>query len=472
MKKIKNLINFKNILFLLYFLLTFILLLNHEFARDEAQSWLIVKKLDIVGIIEQMQYEGHPCLWHLIINVFEELGFSYSILGIISWIFALFTVWVIIYKSNFGKVSKILICFNITFVMYYSIVARSYSLVMFLIIWLAMIYRKRKEHPYLYGIIMAFLINTHVLVCGLVGVLLLIDFLDIFVKKNKQNMKHRLLGIGITVVGSLLLFLQLFKCFTVRNQSVDVGLSVDFIFRIFNQIYKYFEYQCIFHLPTCFAVILFILFLFFYKKEKHYSFWILILGLCFNIVVHVFIYELYPQHSGILILYMIFCLWIMNEDKKSIILNRIFNMILLLTIPASIYYATVEIYKRNSDAVAVVDFIHKEFEKDSKILCIDDNYCTSIIAYLDDKDNYKFISYNTLKEFSYIEWNVKHVKYSFDNNDISNVVGKMDIDYLIIEHEKEFLFKNVKMYKNVYASDVNKVIGNEKFIVYKVSKDD
>ena len=64
------------------------------------------------------------------------------------------------------------------------------------------------------------------------------------------------------------------------------------------------------------------------------------------------------------------------------------------------------------------------------------------------------------------------MKYSFDINDISNVVGKIDIDYLIIEHEKEFLFKNVKMYKNVYASDVNKVIGNEKFIIYKVSKDD
>ena len=60
MKKIRKLIKFENIVFLLYFILTLILVLNHEFARDEAQVWLIVKNLDVVGIIKQMQYEGHP----------------------------------------------------------------------------------------------------------------------------------------------------------------------------------------------------------------------------------------------------------------------------------------------------------------------------------------------------------------------------------------------------------------------------
>lgn len=85
MKKIRKLIKFENIVFLLYFILTLILVLNHEFARDEAQVWLIVKNLDVVGIIKQMQYEGHPCLWHLIVNIFAQLGFSYNIIGIISW---------------------------------------------------------------------------------------------------------------------------------------------------------------------------------------------------------------------------------------------------------------------------------------------------------------------------------------------------------------------------------------------------
>lgn len=470
MKKLKKIITFENIVFLLYLVLTLILVLNHEFARDEAQVWLIVKNLDVGGIIKQMQYEGHPCLWHLIINVFAELGFSYNVIGIISWIFALLSVWLILYKSSFNKITKVLICFNISFVMYYSVIARSYSLVMFLIIWLATIYKKRKEHPYLYGIIMALLINTHVLTCGLVGALLLMDFIDIFIKKNRDNTKRRIIGIGITIIGIVLLFLQLYKCFTVRNQSISVDISFYLIFEVFNQIYRYFNYQCIYNVTTCFAIVVFIIFLIYYKKDKHNSFWILIISLSFNILVHMFIYQLYPQHSGLLILNLIFCIWILNEDKQAMMINRLFNLILLLMIPGSIYYTYTEINNRLSDSVVVVDYMHKEFDKDSKILCIDANYCTSIIAYLDDNDKYEFIDYNTLKEFTYIEWNVKDTKYSFDINDISSVVNRKDIDYVIIERKKEYVFKEIGMYEKVYETDTKKVSGDEEYIIYKIEK--
>lgn len=470
MKKIRKLIKFENIVFLLYFILTLILVLNHEFARDEAQVWLIVKNLDVVGIIKQMQYEGHPCLWHLIVNIFAQLGFSYNIIGIISWGFALLSVWLLLYKSSFNKITKILLCFNISFVMYYSVVARSYSLVMFLIIWLATIYRKRREHPYLYGIIMALLVNTHVLTCGLVGSLLLIDFIDIVIKKNRDNVRKRLYGIGITLVGIVLLFLQLYKCFTVRNQSVSVNISIDLLFEVFNQIYRYFNFQCIYNFTTCIAIVVFIIFLVFYKKNKHNSFWILLLSLGFNILVHMFIYQLYPQHSGLLILISLFCIWILNEDKQVRFTNILFNIILLLMIPGSIYYTYTEITNRLSDAPIVVDYIHKEFDNDSKILCIDANYCTSIIAYLDNKDKYEFISYSTLKEFTYIEWNVEDIKYSFDINDISNVVNRKDIDYVIIERKKEYVFNEIGMYEKVYESDTKKVSGDEEFIIYKIVK--
>ena len=139
-------------------------------------------------------------------------------------------------------------------------------------------------------------------------------------------------------------------------------------------------------------------------------------------------------------------------------------------IPGSIYYTYTEITNRLSDAPIVVDYIHKEFVNDSKILCIDANYCTSIIAYLDNKDKYEFISYSTLKEFTYIEWNVEDIKYSFDINDISNVVNRKDIDYVIIERKKEYVFNEIGMYEKVYESDTKKVSGDEEFIIYKIVK--
>ena len=51
------------IITLIYAIVTFIItVFFHEKWRDEAQAWLIAKDLDIIGIIKQMSFEGHPPL--------------------------------------------------------------------------------------------------------------------------------------------------------------------------------------------------------------------------------------------------------------------------------------------------------------------------------------------------------------------------------------------------------------------------
>ena len=101
-----------NFIFLLYCVFVILLLINHEYGRDEFQVWLMVKKLSFFEIILQMKYEGHPCLWHLIIKIFAELNFSYCIMGVISTSFALLGVWILLYKSSFEIYTKCLICFS------------------------------------------------------------------------------------------------------------------------------------------------------------------------------------------------------------------------------------------------------------------------------------------------------------------------------------------------------------------------
>ena len=39
-----------------------VFLLHHENWRDEAQAWLLARDLSVPELIEQMSYEGHPCL--------------------------------------------------------------------------------------------------------------------------------------------------------------------------------------------------------------------------------------------------------------------------------------------------------------------------------------------------------------------------------------------------------------------------
>ena len=81
MTYIKKKLTFKNIILLIYIIFTLIITLHHEPWRDEAQSWLIAKNLNILEIINQMKYEGHPCLWHLILLPFAKLNFPYKIIS-------------------------------------------------------------------------------------------------------------------------------------------------------------------------------------------------------------------------------------------------------------------------------------------------------------------------------------------------------------------------------------------------------
>jgi hypothetical protein len=56
----------------------------HEPWRDEAQAWLISRDLPILSIFRQMNYEGTPALWHIILVPFAKFGAPYIIENLIS----------------------------------------------------------------------------------------------------------------------------------------------------------------------------------------------------------------------------------------------------------------------------------------------------------------------------------------------------------------------------------------------------
>ena len=56
--------------FVIYLAAVFFLVSRHENWRDEAQAWLLARDLNVFQLISQMKYEGHPCLWHLILMPF------------------------------------------------------------------------------------------------------------------------------------------------------------------------------------------------------------------------------------------------------------------------------------------------------------------------------------------------------------------------------------------------------------------
>ena len=51
-------IDYRDISFIIYFVISLLLTIMHEPFKNEAQAWLIVRDLDLPGIMNIMWYEG------------------------------------------------------------------------------------------------------------------------------------------------------------------------------------------------------------------------------------------------------------------------------------------------------------------------------------------------------------------------------------------------------------------------------
>ena len=129
---------------LLYIGLNLFLLMRHENWRDEAQAWQIAKNLGIKELFQQLRFEGHPCLWYLLLMPFAKLGVPFSCMGFISLALMAASVWIFLKKAPFAWPVKIILAFGSFFVYYYPVIARSYSMIPLVLFWLAMLYPERK----------------------------------------------------------------------------------------------------------------------------------------------------------------------------------------------------------------------------------------------------------------------------------------------------------------------------------------
>ena len=172
---------------IIYSITTLVIVFFHENWRDEAQSWLIARELNLIDVIKQMKYEGHPCLWYLILFPFAKLGFPYITENLISWGIMSITGWLVIEKAPFDRYIKILILLTSPFIYLYPVISRSYCLIALAIVLIAITYKNRKKEPIKYTLSILFLAYTHVIMLGLVGMLFLFFFLEELIIRFKEK---------------------------------------------------------------------------------------------------------------------------------------------------------------------------------------------------------------------------------------------------------------------------------------------
>lgn len=191
---------------LIFCAINIVSIIFHEHWRDEAQSWLIAKYSSPLDLLHILPDEGHPALFYLILMPFAKLGLNYNCLSFVtfSFVFVAAILFLRFFKANLFL--KIILLFSPIFMYFSGVIARSYCLIPLELVAVACLYEKRKNFPILWGVNIALMLQTHIYLAGLCGMLMLQMLFDCICKKDKKA-KIKIFAGGIIATLSLALLL-------------------------------------------------------------------------------------------------------------------------------------------------------------------------------------------------------------------------------------------------------------------------
>lgn len=397
------------------------LVLNHEYWFDEAQAWNIARDNDIAGIFAMMRYEGHPPLWHFILKIFILLGCSWSALGLISWGVSTLTAAVIIFALPAKPYLKAAMLLSGGMLYVNSVISRVYCLINLLVALLAWIYPCRKKHPLLFGLIVGLLADTHICMCGLVGIVgifMLIDYFGDF-KSNtsKQNVLNTL-GLLIAAAGVAMLVLPLLNSLGSNSYAAKLTFTIGGVFKkLYLSPSELAASACSSNLPSVLGMLLsviaqaaLVMALIFLRKKRR-AFAVTLVFTAFYLVIAGVIWHSQPNR-GAVYLFTLAAVFVMDreapaasKEKKTVsnsglaqrfarmdaetenTLSVLLAVILALTVPSGIKYAADDLSGEFAPHKAAAEFIGENVPADALLVTFDDSYA-EIMTYLPERKIY------------------------------------------------------------------------------------
>jgi hypothetical protein len=105
----------------------------HEAWKDETQAWrLAVDSHGLRQLARNARYEGHPLLFHLIVQGLGHLSHSWWALATLHTIIASLAAWIVLRYAPFTRLQKVLLVFGYWMAYEYAVVVRPYGLGMML----------------------------------------------------------------------------------------------------------------------------------------------------------------------------------------------------------------------------------------------------------------------------------------------------------------------------------------------------
>lgn len=411
------------ILTILYAAFTLIIVLHHEIWADEAQVWLLCKNLSLVGLFKHLVQEGHPSFFYLLMMPFAKVGLSPVVMQIFCWLSSCAAVFLLLQFSTFSKFEKTSIILSAGFLYFFPVIARSYSILPFLVFLAAILYKKQKEYPILYAITIALIANTHIIMfmfCTILGGYFIYDNLI----KEKIYTKKFIASSAIISIGLLIVILQLAA--TPFGASCAIKYNANFILKNTIETFKqFFGNSFGISSPAMFVLvsILFITILIYILLKNKKLFTVALLGIGFQFFVYITSYSLniYPTKSFSAFLILIFCLWLIERNK---FIKTVICIFFIFSFLNGLKFTILDLFNNYSSAKDTAEFIKQNIPSDAVLIPLPEPYAISLMLYLPDR---KFWSGTNTTYIKYMKW-------SCNKNNSNDII---------------FDFKDVKA-KNIY----------------------
>ena len=445
----------------------------HEPRFSEIQAWGISKESikDILFLIPH--YECHSPLWHLILKCFSNFNISPEIgLKIPNLLFMMGAIWLLIFKSPFPKSIRYSLPFTFYLFFQYSIINRPYSIFCFALFLVAILYRQRKERPFLF-----IFANTLLCLSCLYGIAIGVGIITVRIIELIKNIEKQLQNKSFISIALFFIFLTILltiifpaknsdkyfteiitgtQFLTYKNYLLSFIFSItgifteitylhcdNFIVKIihFSDTKDFFNISliqnCINSAKFCSICLLglFInIFLIFNFKQKKV---LLLFLLPFLLLSILYTIHFGPHHIGLLLIFIIFVYWCgqeINQSPKYTKVEKCLNYVLIPTfIIIQIFWniksCTNEILYPASPAKNIANFI-----KENKL------------------DKYKIMG--SYLDYTHKEKRIKHynvltlptmINQYFDKNIFYNLnINTQKKDYILFEvlsNEEEKKYK-------------------------------
>lgn len=183
----------------------------HEPVRDEAQSWLIARDTGPLAIFQVLSYEGHPVLWYYLLMPFAKLGFPYGTCRVLSQLLTAGVILTLAYRSPFCIPMRAALVLSGLTLYRCACFGRSYALLAFLTVRLCCRYGSRHEKPLPYVLLIAALIQTHLLAIGFAFGLCAAYLVEELAAHRRPfaSLVRRLLPLLLPLASALLLLFEL-----------------------------------------------------------------------------------------------------------------------------------------------------------------------------------------------------------------------------------------------------------------------